>query len=143
MAIFRLIDKRALLLWNLLLVLLLLCAQGVKLHVHNLDHKHSEYHSHTHAVDEAGDHVHLSKAHSAHDTSHNDHYGGVISEIEITSDGVLKNASDIFAIAVMVFFFTLVISLSSRQSVQRCRKNKLIFHGYYLLSPPLRAPPQY
>ena len=134
--------------WSLLLSLALLCAQGVKLHVHHLDHGHdnhpNNYHSHIHAIDKAGDHDHLSKAHFTHDTSHNDHHDGVVSEVDISPDGVLKNANySVFALALFALFFTLVIFVSSRQLVQRCRESKLILRSYYLLSPPLRAPPQY
>ncbi len=146
---FRQIDRRTLLLWVLLLSLALLCAQGAKLHVHNLDHgqdnHHNDYHSHTHdAIDEVVDHGHLSKAHFTHDTSHNDHHDGVVSEVDVTPDGLLKNTNNnVFAIALFVLFFTLITFVSSRQSVQRCRERKLVRHSRYVLSPPLRAPPLY
>jgi len=149
MTFFRLTNKPVLLLWSLLLSLSLLCAQGAKLHTHNLDHGHNDhpndYHSHIHSIiDEAGDHGHLSKAHFTHDTSHNDHHDGVISEVDISPDGLLKNANDnVFEIVLFALFFTLMIFVSSRQLVQRCRESKLILHRYYVLSPPLRAPPQH
>ncbi len=142
MEFFHLANKRALLLWCFLLSLSLLCVQGVKLHVHNLDHK--QHHGHTHAIDDAGDHAHLSKAHFAHNTSHSDHHNGVISEVDISPDGVLKNTNNSpFTLALIIFFFTLAIFVASRRLIQHCRENKLIFHEYYVLSPPLRAPPQY
>ncbi len=142
MEFFRLTNKRTLLLWSLLLSLSLLCMQEAKLHVHDLDHGH--HHGHTHAIDGAGGHAHLSKAHFAHDTSHGDHHNGVISEVDISPDGVLKNANNSpFTIALFIFFFTLLIFVSSRRLIQRCRESKLILHEYYVLSPPLRAPPQY
>ncbi len=128
--------------WNLLLSLSLLCAQGVKLHVHNLDHEHDNHHSHS--IDEAGDHSHLSKAHFAHDTSHNEQHDGVVSEVDISPNGLLKNThNNIFAVALFALFFTLMIFVSSRQFIQRSRESKLILHRYYVLSPPLRAPPLY
>ncbi len=118
-------NRRALLLWSLLLCLALLSAHVVKLHIHELDNGH------------------LSKAHFAHDTSH-EHHDKAISEVDSSPDGVLKNVNNsIFAVALFTFFFTLVTFISSRQLVQRWRENKLVLHNYYLLSPPLRAPPQY
>ncbi|MCF6211275.1 MAG: hypothetical protein L3K24_11565 [Gammaproteobacteria bacterium] len=138
MEFFHLANKQALLLWCFLLSLSLLCVQGAKLHVHDLDH------GHIHAMDDVGDHSHLSKAHFAHDTSHDEHHNGVISEVDISPDGVVKNANNSpFTIALIIFFFALVIFFTSRQLVQRCREGKLIFHEYYVLSPPLRAPPQH
>ncbi len=139
---FRQRNRRTLLLWSLLLCLALLFAQGVKLHVHSLDHGHDNHHSH--AINEAGDHGHLSKAHFTHDTSHNDHHDGVVSEVDISPDGLLKNVqNNFFAIALFALFFTLMTFVSSRQLVQYCRESKLILHSYYVLSPPLRAPPQH
>ena len=87
---------------SLLLSLLLLCAQGVGLHVHNLDHGHDDNQSHGHA--------HVSQAHFAHDTSHKGHQGNVTSEIDVSPDGLLKIASNnVFAIALITFFFILII----------------------------------
>ena len=141
MEFFHLANKQTLLLWCFLLSLSLLCVQGAKLHVHNLDHEH---HSHIHAIDDASDHARLSKAHFAHDASHGDHHNGVIPEVDISPDRVLKNTNNSpFTLALAVFFFTLTIFIVSRQLIQRCREGKLIFHEYYVLSPPLRAPPQH
>ncbi|MCF6336458.1 MAG: hypothetical protein L3J84_00695 [Gammaproteobacteria bacterium] len=132
--------------WALLLSLALLCAQGTKLHVHNLDHGHNNHliNDHTHdAIDKAANHSYLSKAHFTHDTSH-DHHGSVVSEVDISPDGVLKNTNNsVFSIALFALFFTLITFISSRQLVQRCRESKLTLHSDYLLSPPLRAPPQH
>ncbi len=132
--------------WSLLLSLMLLCAQGVqlKLHVHELDHEHDNYHSHTHATGDESDHSHLSKAHFAHDTSHDNHHDNIVSEVDITPDGFLKSASNtVFAIALFALSCILVTFIPSRQFFQRCRESKLILYNYYLFSPPLRAPPQY
>jgi len=118
-------NRRALLLWSLLLCLALLSAHVVKLHVHDLDNGH------------------LSTVHFAHDTSH-EHHDKAISEVEVSPDGVLKNINNsVFAIVLSTLFFTLMALISSRQLVQRCRESKLILHSDYRLSPPLRAPPQY
>jgi len=144
MEFFRRINKRTLLLWSLLLCLSLLCAQGVVLHVHSMDHGHDDQQSHIHAADEANDHAHMSKAHFTHDTSHNDHHDSVASEIDVSPDGLLKNSSNnIFAIALISFFFILVMFVPSQRLIHCCRESKLILHRNYVLSPPLRAPPQH
>ncbi|NOY70832.1 MAG: hypothetical protein GXP14_00395 [Gammaproteobacteria bacterium] len=141
MNFFRQMNKKTLLLWSLLLSLSLLCAQSVKLHVHNLDHEHNEFQSHSHDTDEVQDHTHLSKAHFVHDTSHGNQHDGV-SEIDISPDGLLNKASSsLVVIALFIFFFTLARFVSLPTFVQLFRKNKLIIQEHYVLSPPLRAPP--
>jgi len=145
MEYFRQINRQTLLILSLLISLSLLSAQGVNLHVHSLDHGHDDHQGHAHAIDEADGHSHLSKAHFTHDTSHDDHHNGVISEIDISSDGVLKKASSsIFAIALIVFLFALLVLTPSLQLiVGRWHERKLFSYRYYSLSPPLRAPPQH
>ncbi len=139
---FRQISRPTFLLGSLLLSLALLCVQGAKLHVHNLDHGHDNHHTHTHAVDEASDHTHLSKAHFAHDRSHDDHHDGVVSEVDISPYRLLKNTNNNVVTVLFSLFFTLMTFASSRWLYQCYRKNKLIFHSCYPISPPLRAPPQ-
>jgi len=135
-------------LWSVLLSLLLLCAQGVKLHVHDLAHGYDNHsndsYSHIHAIDEAGDHGSLSKAHFAHDTSHHELHDEVISEVDISPAGLLKNTNNsVFAIMLFALFFILMVLISARQLVQRCRESQLILRSCHLFSPPLRAPPQH
>lgn len=134
MDFFHRINRRTLLLWNLLLSLSLLCLQGAALHVHDLDHAH--------VADEASGHTHLSKAHYAHDRSHDEHHDTVIFKVDVTPDGVLKKLfNDTLTLALFAFLFTLLLSGSLRQVVHRHRESKSLLHGRYLLSPPLRAPP--
>ncbi len=136
MELFRQINKRILLLWSLLLCLALVCAQGVSLHIHIFDH--DEYPHQAHAIDDA-EHNHISKAHSAFDTSHNN---STASDIDIDPDGMLKNtSSSISAIAFISFFFTLIVFVSSRQLVYCRKESDVLLCRYYLISPPLRAPP--
>ncbi len=142
MEFFRRIDRRTLLLWSLLLILSLLCSQGVALHVHNLDHIHDEYLDHSHSPFETSDHFHVSKIHSAYDLSHSEHHDSSVYEIDATPDGVLKNISDLFlTLALSVFPFSLLLVSSLGQGVQRCKEDRLIFYEHSHLSPPLRAPP--
>lgn len=144
MKFFRQTNRRVLLVLSLVFSLALLCVQGVGLHVHNLDHDHGDHHGHAHAIDDTGEHAHLSKAHFAQDTSHSDHHDGAVSEVDISPDGLLKNSSNnIFAIALIAFFFIFAMFVSSRQWVHRGRESKLVLYRRYVLSPPLRAPPQH
>ncbi len=124
MYFFRQTSKQTLLLWSLFLSLSLLCVQGGNLHVHNLDDGH------------------LTNAHFTHDTSHHDLDEHITSELNLSSDGVLKNLNNHnFTIAFLVFFFTLTALLSSLLLTRHYRDNKPIFYEHHLLSPPLRAPP--
>ncbi len=142
MGFFRRIDRPTLLLWSLLLSLLLLCSQGATLHLHSLDHGQDKHLSHAHATDEASDHTHLSKAHYAHDSSHDEHHDVVLSEVDVSPNGVLKKLSNnTLTLALFALLFTLLLSGSLRQVVHRHRENRLAPLERYLLSPPLRAPP--
>jgi len=143
MEFFRRTDRRTLLPWVLLLVISFLCTQGASLHTHELDHEDG-YHDHAHVL-EFNDHGHVSKAHLVSDKSHADQHSGVIFEIEISPDGLLKNINNsLFSMVFIVFFFTLMLLPPSRQLIQtqRCREKKSIFHRNSVISPPLRAPPQ-
>jgi len=144
MEFFRLINKRTLLLWSILLSLSLLCAQDIGLHVHNVDHGHDKHQGHVHVANEADDHAHMSVAHFAQDTTHNEHHDGLAAEVDVSPEGMLKNINIyVFAIALITFFFIFEIFFSSQQLVYFRKENRLIFHSYYSLSPPSRAPPQH
>ena len=137
---FRQANRWRLLLWGLFLSLALLCAQGAKLHTHNFDHGCNDYHSCSHSIDKTEAHAHFT-----YDTSHKEHHDGALSKIDISPDQLFKNThyKKLFAIALFALFFALMAFISSRQPVQRCQKSKLTLKDYYLLSPPLRAPPQH
>lgn len=120
---------------SLLLSLSLLYSHGVTLHVHSLDHSH--------AADEASDHSHLSKPHYAHDTSQHGH-NDVVAEFDASPDGVLKNLSNnMLALALFALLFALVLPVPLLRVAQYRRESKPVLNGRYLLSPPLRAPPQH
>lgn len=139
MGYFRQPNKRRFIVLSLLLSLLLLSMPGAKLHVHALDHEQGD-HQNQSLVDTSGN-TYLSKAHFSHDLSH-EHDHGVISEVEVSNDVLLKNINiNALGLAISMLFFSLMICVRSRPFIQRRRENKLIFYSYYLLSPPLRAPP--
>lgn len=142
MEFFRRVNKRLLLLWGLLLFLSLLCVQGVALHIHSLDYGHGDHHNYSHAIEEESGHAHLSKAHFTHDTSHNDNHDGTVSEIDVSPDGLLKKSSkNISSMALIAFFFILVMFVSSLQLIHRCSESRRSPQRFYFLNPPLRTPP--
>lgn len=139
MEYFRHITKRTLLRWSLLLSIALLCAQTVGLHVH-MDYGHDGLHAH--AAHEMQDHTHLNTIHFAYDIAHDIHPdNSVATEIELYPEGLLKNSNTVFAIALVIFFVTLVIASVLRVWNFCGRDSKLVLHKHYTLSPPLRAPP--
>ena len=138
---FRRTNKWTLLLWSSLL-LVWLCVQGTTLHVHLLDHSHSDFHDHSHADGEDDNHVHVTKFHLSHDASHHDHHDHVVSEIEISPEGVSKNLSAKFlVIALFALLLTTIFFNQRHIIVSRNRENALLDFGRYAISPPLRAPP--
>lgn len=139
MILFRQTKKRNLFLWALLLSIALLCAQGVKLHVHSLDH--DQQHSHI-ATEAAAEHSHLSEAHLSTDVSHSDHHDEVVSELDVSSHGLLKKvSSSVLTLALLVTMFALLLPAFYRQTFHRRRDIDTILPWRYHLSPPLRAPP--
>lgn len=149
MIIFRRASKRVLLLLSLLLSLLLLFSQGTLLHVHYPQHSHDQYAEHSLSANaQSADnhshafHQHLSQFHLAYDKSHHDH--GVMLEFDILPDALLKIFSgNLFVVILFLALFSLALSTPLRQAIRQRPENKSILSGYYLLSPPLRAPPQY
>ncbi len=141
MIFFRQTKKRTLFLWALFLSIALLCAQDVKLHVHNLDHNHGQQQSHI-ATKAAAEHSHLSEAHLSIDVSHGDHHDEVLSELDVSSYGLLKKVSNsVLTLALLVTVFALLLAAFYRQTFHRRRDKDAILPWQYHLSPPLRAPP--
>lgn len=134
-------KNRTLYFWAILLSMALLCAQGVKLHVHDLDHDHDQQHGHIPAEDTV-EHSHLSVAHLSSDISHADHHEEVVSEIDASQDGLLiKLSSSISLLAILATVFTLLLSGFYRYRFYLRRENDSNIPWRYHMSPPLRAPP--
>lgn len=143
MKFFRRTQKQTLLIWTVLLSVSILCSQGVKLHVHGFDHDHQSHH---HDQLDAGDsdHLHLNEIHFASDETHIDHHGGVIQELDISQESLLKKISNVvLTLAFVAAFFFLLLPGLARWTYQRRRDPTLTLPHRYLHSPPLRAPPQY
>jgi hypothetical protein len=139
MSFFRQFNRKSLLGWTLLFSIVFLSAQGLGLHIHQLDHN-SDHYDYIHESDSDDDHAHVSDAHFAHDLSHTAHHNDV-SEIEFISEGLLKSFTTVlggifFVYLVVVLTLSVFIRTAHRQQQYRPFRQK-----YYLLFPPLRAPP--
>ncbi len=141
MMIFWRTKKRTLFLLSILLSIAILCAQGVKLHVHSLDHDHEQQHSNISSLGVA-EHSDMSLAHLSADISHTDHHDEAVSEIDASPDGLLKKgASNIPEMALLAAIFTSLLLGFYQHTFHRRRDNEAIFRWRYHFSPPLRAPP--
>ena len=147
MNFFRQLQKPTLLLWTVALSLAILCAQGVKLHVHDFEHEHGTSHHDQIDVGSAmasSDHSHANGIHFANDISHVDHHGGNIPELDISPDGLLKKiSSSVLTLALLAIFLLSFLPRLTRESYQRHHHIRLRLSRPYYYSPPLRAPPQH
>ena len=136
-------SKSTLHLWVVLLALALLCAQGVKLHVHALDHDHHQHDHHTHKNELlASDHSHVSIAHLSLDNSHSDHHDKVIYESDACPDCLLtKVSSKLPLAALLAVLFTLLLMGVCRLAFVQRRDIFVFFSRRCHFTPPLRAPP--
>jgi hypothetical protein len=138
---FRQMKKPILLISTILLAIAILCAQGVKLHVHNFGHDHQQQFSSI-SSEVVTEHSHISDIHLTTDASHADHHNEVISEQNASPQALLKQISNdgpMLAVFVIAFIFLLysayVITLHRRFDIN------IAIARRYILSPPLRAPP--
>jgi len=136
----RHMKKPTLYVWAFLLSVALLCAQSVKLHVHNfVDHDQQDNHITTELVTP---HSHLSELHLSVDVSHIDHHDEVLLELDASPDGLLKKlGNNILTLALLASLFSLLLVGFYQQILRRYRDNEAIIPWRYHFSPPLRAPP--
>ena len=128
-------------LWVVLLSLALLCAQGVKLHVHSLGHDHHNHHDHEDSL-LAGDHTHVSTAHLSLDDSHGKYHDQVIYESKACPDCLLtKIFNNVPLTALLSVLFMLLLIGVYRRTDELRRDDNIIFTHCFHLIPPLRAPP--
>jgi hypothetical protein len=131
-------KKPILYLLTIVLSVAIVCTQGAKLHVHNVDHQHDRL---ILAVD-AMDHSHVNIAHLATDNSHADHHDGVVTENDANPEGMLiKVSSSLPALAIFAALFALLLLGVYRHTFHRIREHEANYFWRYYLSPPLRAPP--
>lgn len=128
-------DKQSYLIWALLLSLAIICAHGVKLHVHNMDHTHRP-------VESVGQHSHDSVFHLSLDTSHAEQHHAVISEIDLGMNALLKDISGtVMTLAFLVTLIALPLYRLFVLIIGRPRGHPESIPWRYSLGPPLRAPP--
>ena len=141
MNFFRKTKTRNLNFLAILLSLALLCAQGVKLHVHNLDHDHGQQHNQT-LAEGTLEHSHLSVAHISSDVSHDDHHEKVVTEIAVSQESLLIKASCVISLlALLATAFTFFLLVFYRYTFHSHREHDANIPWRYYISPPLRAPP--
>ncbi|MCK5649430.1 MAG: hypothetical protein KAI22_11180 [Gammaproteobacteria bacterium] len=139
MILFRQIKKRTLFLWVLLLSTALLFAQSMTLHVHTFDHEQEYSHDSTEVAIE---HIHLTEAHLSTDISHGDEHDQIMSEVDVSQDGLMKKvSSNLIMLALFTIVLTILTSHFYLRIFYRYRDNDAAIPWRYLLSPPLRAPP--
>jgi hypothetical protein len=142
MIFFQRMQKRTLFLWVLLLSIALLCAQGVKLHVHSFGHDHEQRHSI--APEVATEHLHQNDIHLTTDMSHAGHHDEVVSEQGVNSQALLKKISSYGSmLAIFVIAFTFFLHSFNVLTLHTRRDKDVIIIRRYILSPPLRAPPKF
>lgn len=135
-------KKRTLFLWVLFLSIALLCAQGVNFHAHDFGHDNESHHS---SIDPnfTVDHSHQSGIHLTMDISHSDDHDDILSELDISSQVVLKKVSSNgpMPIMLMVIFSFLFYQFYVYKFYRSNYDDDLILAWRNFLSPPLRAPP--
>ena len=126
---------------TMLLCLMLLCAQGQRLHVHYLDCEEEPPSDQTAAFVVHG-HADHSKVHLITDDAHHHHIKAGMMELDISPQGLLKHISGSDPM-LLVIIYVLILLLPGFTRLLRSNhhNHRVSFHQYYALSPPLRAPP--
>ena len=134
MQAFRKINKEIRLPLAILLSLLLLCAQGVTLHVHSFEHDSFQSH---HSIDNLNEHSHLNVAHLTIDASHDEHHGNVSSEIAASPNYILNQiSSNMIMLALLTIILMLVLPILCRYILFHIHFNINRLWQYYF-SPQL------
>lgn len=126
----------------LCLSITLLLAQAGKLHVHLENNDHSEPSAHVHV--ESSSHVlGVHPESTPHDfglLNHHDNHSAAA--VDVSPEKLLKSTGFINPLAIILLFIGLFLFIPRRASVCRPWFDKTFFpRCYYLLQPPLRAPP--
>jgi hypothetical protein len=142
MHVSRKTSKRTQFRWLVFLSFALLCSQGMKFHLHGLDHGVDDLHHAHQSVAAEHEHMTLSNLHPLNDLSHSDHHDQRASEIDLSQNGLLKNlVSKVPALAFLVSILLLLLSVFIRGANFRHPRNDVVTYWTHHFSPPLRAPP--
>ena len=130
-------------LWIVLISIMLLCAQNLQFHVHNLDH-HGPLQQHDSQIEmNDGEHGQVAMKHLSIDSSHADHHDQSVVEMDASPETILNQISINGASAVLfALIFTLVILGFYALYIPRTRSlaNFVPLRRFHLF-PLLRAPP--
>lgn len=142
MNFFHKTNKRTQFMWLFFLSIALLCSQGMKFHLHGLEHDVDDLHHAHQSVAAEHAHMTLSNLHPLNDLSHSDHHDQKVSEIDLGQNGLLKNlVSKVPALAFLVSIFSILLSFYIRDTNFRHPNNDVVTYWVHHFSPPLRAPP--
>lgn len=125
------------------LALALMLGQVFKLHMHI---EHDESLSSTTTEHKFNVHVASSVHDSTHDTHHqddfqNDSQDHHLTDIKVTPDSVVKKVESFSPYLLLFLFVSFFLGIPKLRSVFRQHIQTKLTSTYYLLSPPLRAPP--
>ena len=127
--------------WVILLSLVILCAQGNRLHIHFVDCGQTPYTNSGHTQPTA-EHYQHPKIHLVTQKSHWMHSSDGLSVLDMSPEGLLTKPFGIdllFAIVVsLLILYTPVLVALTFGRLPDC---VVKVHRQYNLSPPLRAPP--
>jgi hypothetical protein len=123
----------------LCLALLMTQASGLHMHVQHDDHSSTA----------SGHIVDIHTVSTLHDIDTNTHHYDVAqdnhhpAEIDISQDYLAKKTNLVVTLALITFFIGLFLYVPRLRRIknQWCYKTPTVNHCYYLLQPPLRAPP--
>lgn len=122
------------------LAIALILGQVVKLHMHI---EHDDVLSSTSTEHIVDVHVASSLHDSAHDTHHQDDFQDHHhqAEIKVSPDSVVKKIESFNSYILLFLFVSFFFGIPKLRSVFRQNIHTKLTSTYYLLSPPLRAPP--
>lgn len=121
------------------LVLSLAFGHAFKLHMH-LEHNHDP--SSTLSEQKLDVHIASSFHDSVHNTLHQDDFQDHhLADIKVSPDSAVKKVKTFTPFIVLFLFLSLFLAVPPLRSVFRKHLQTKLTSIYYLLSPPLRAPP--
>ncbi|MDX2502974.1 MAG: hypothetical protein QNL62_00655 [Gammaproteobacteria bacterium] len=107
--------------------------------MHTFDHEQEYSHD---SKEAAIEHLHLTDAHLATDISHGNDHDQIMSEVDISQDGLVKKvSSNPIMLALFVIVLTILASHFYLRIFYRYLDKDAAIPWRYLISPPLRAPP--
>jgi len=121
------------------LALTLALGQASKLHMHI---EHDDVPSSTMSEHKLNVHIATSLHDSTHDTHHQDDFQDHhLTDIKVGPDSVVKKIESFTPFILIFLFVSLFLGIPQLRNIFRQHIQTKLTSTYYLLSPPLRAPP--